>query len=360
MTAPATVEAPKRDAARSGRVEYADELRVAAIFAVAALHVAGGGWSAAAVNGGAWQALNLYDGLIRWCVPVFVMLSGMFLLNPKRRLPLKTLYGKNILRLAVALLFWGVLYGLADARMAHGFLSWADILPALETVLRGKAHYHLWFLYMLIGLYIVAPLLRAMVAGASRVQLRYFLVLALLFSSCLPLLIRLLPDDGLKTLVGQFQLHLVLGYAGYFVAGYYFHTYPPRGRTRALLMTLGGLGAAATVVGTWLVSAHMGKAWGVLYEYYTPNVALAAVGVFLLFQRWGGRGRVRWGRLAPYVFGVYLVHDAVFMVYERLGLTALGLGPVWAVPVLTVLVFLPSLLISFIISRVPVLRRYLV
>ena len=85
-----------------GRLAYADLLRCAAMLAVIVVHVSGGSLEAAAVGSPAFQVLNLYDGLAHWCVPVFVMLSGMFLLDPGHSLPLSKLFFGHILRIAVA------------------------------------------------------------------------------------------------------------------------------------------------------------------------------------------------------------------------------------------------------------------
>ena len=70
-----------------GRLAYAELLRVVAMLAVIVLHVSGGWLESLPVGTTDWHALNMWDSLCRWCVPVFVMCSGMFLLDPKRRSP---------------------------------------------------------------------------------------------------------------------------------------------------------------------------------------------------------------------------------------------------------------------------------
>ena len=67
-----------------GRLAYADLLRCTAMLAVIVVHITGGALEASPVGTPDFMVLNVYDGLTHWCVPVFVMLSGMFLLDPKR------------------------------------------------------------------------------------------------------------------------------------------------------------------------------------------------------------------------------------------------------------------------------------
>ena len=155
-----------------GRLVYADLLRAAAVFAVVVIHLAGSRMADVAAGSGAWTAFNVYNGISRWCVPVFVMLSGMFMLDPKRGLTLPRLVFHHILRILIALFFWGTVYHLAQLLMAGGKLSPQAVWDAFYSVVLGDTHYHLWFLYAIIGLYILTPVLRAFVrepAGESSI-----------------------------------------------------------------------------------------------------------------------------------------------------------------------------------------------
>ena len=79
-----------------GRLAYADLLRVMAMLAVIVLHVSDGWLESLPVGTADWYALNVWDSLCRWCVPVFVMCSGMFLLDPKKALSWPSLFLRYI------------------------------------------------------------------------------------------------------------------------------------------------------------------------------------------------------------------------------------------------------------------------
>lgn len=68
---------------------YLDVLRIVAICAIVLLHVAGSYWYQLSVYTSEWQAINLYDCITRWGVPVFVMISGALFLDPAREQPIK-------------------------------------------------------------------------------------------------------------------------------------------------------------------------------------------------------------------------------------------------------------------------------
>ena len=137
-----------------GRLVYADLLRVAATLAVVILHLSGGWISEVPVASGAWRVFNVYDGLTRWCVPVFVMLSGMFLLDPKKSLSYRSLFFRQILRIVVALVVWSVVYGLFALFLNGTPLTLSALMQILRELVWGKLHYHLWFLPMIVGLYL--------------------------------------------------------------------------------------------------------------------------------------------------------------------------------------------------------------
>ena len=96
------------------RILYPDILRTIAVFAVIMIHFCAYGFCNYDVYSLDWQIINAYESWIRWAVPVFVMVSGMFFLDQQKEITLSKLYRKNILRLVVAVLFWGFLYQVAN------------------------------------------------------------------------------------------------------------------------------------------------------------------------------------------------------------------------------------------------------
>ena len=88
----------------SQRVACYDVLRFAATFAVVALHLSAQHWADTDIYSTAWQAFNLYDSLVRWTVPVFVMISGVFFLAGTQSL--RQILRKNVLRIVTAFVFW--------------------------------------------------------------------------------------------------------------------------------------------------------------------------------------------------------------------------------------------------------------
>ena len=353
-----------------GRLAYADLLRVVAMLAVIVVHVSGGWLESLPAGTADWNALNAWDCLTHWCVPVFVMCSGMFLLDPKKGLSWWDLFVRYILRMVTALLFWGMAYILVYQFFA-GTLTLDSFVYAFKAVILGNTETHLWYLTMTIGLYLLTPLLRAFVRGAKRSDFHWFFLVYAVFMLVIPLLLRLRGSQTVELYANRLYLNFTLAfpplaYVGYFVAGYYLKEYTLGRIAEGLIYVAGIAGAAFTVWGSaWLNQGHApGNFNGLMMSYLTPNVAAMSVAIFVLFRYVLGvsdeRSRKqRVGSAAQYGFGVYLSHVMFLILLRHFGLSNPPITPVIAVPLLTLVIFIPSFALSWLLNKIPVVGRYL-
>ena len=246
----------------SQRVACYDVLRVAATFAVVALHLSAQHWADTDIYSTAWQAFNLYDSLVRWTVPVFVMISGVFFLAGTQSL--RQILRKNVLRIVTAFVFWSALY----AAYAY-FFNKCALSTAVTLFFSG--HYHMWFLFMIVGLYLIVPLLRPI--AQNETLLRYFLLLALVFNFLLPQLGALLSlfswplYSSYLSLSGMLYYHFTLGFAAYFMLGHYLSRKELSPKATRWCYALGVAGLIVTVVMTSYASRRLGTATVLFYNY---------------------------------------------------------------------------------------------
>ena len=347
---------------KQGRLVYADLLRAAALAAVIALHVCGNNWQGLEVRTADWQILNVIDSLTRWCVPAFVMLSGMFFLDPDKPVTYRSIFKKSLPRLASAFFFWSFLYALFTA-----LLNWRggtpdDTWQFFLNFIYG--HYHLWFVYMMMGLYLITPVLRKFIAGATRRDIEYLLLIYFVFTLIVPLFGNAPRLQVISGVVHRLDLKLLGGYMGYFVAGYYLKAFDFQAKTKKIIYALGGFGLAVTIGMTWVDSLAWDAPNEKWYLYLTPNVALMAFAVFLFFkdhchgQRIGPKGVALCSRAAQRSFGVYLIHSFFNNRLVSLGLNAVTFNPLLSVPLATALVFAASYAAVWLIEKIPFLRKY--
>lgn len=347
-----------------GRVIYLDFLRAAASFGIVLLHLSPLG-AEADVASLPWQILTVLKTTARWCVPVFLMISGALFLSPERPFSIKRLYSKSVSRILASYFAWSAFYALVHC-VLMGKGKWTFV----NQLLRG--HYHLWFLLTILGLYMLTPLLRRVTE--SREATRYFLALGFIFSFLIPQLtacIQLFPlphgdvFQSARTFLAQVNPISGAYTLLYFVLGHFLHTVPLK---RSALVPSALLSASSLLLAAWLtlrLSLHHGTPD---YRFCEPNSLFAlgmSAGVFLLARLAieacppHEKTAKAVHRLSVCALGVYLVHP-FFM--ERLQVALPASAPVLVVGLLleAVVFYSLSLAVSALISRIPVLGKWIV
>ncbi len=350
------------------RVAYADLLRILSVFAVIVIHVANGGELASDIGSLNWHICNLYNTSVRWAVPVFVMLSGMFLLNPDKDVCIRKVYGKYVLRILLAIAVWGLFYRCTDIAFSryirHKEISRNAAIVEILEIPFGTAWFHLWYLYMIIGLYVMTPIYRVFTRYASKKEALYLLAVFALSGICLPFLKKILVMVHPRLALNLYVTETV-NYTGYFFAGYYFSKLSLTKRQRKLLYAAGIVAFAVTAVGTAVVSSREGTISELLYENLSPTTMIESVMVFVLARQiWSERNfNERTARiitkLSSCAFGIYLIHIFVMRLCDMAGLTATFISPLFAVPLLSAVTFCASLAIILMLRRIPVCRKIL-
>ena len=344
------------------RIEYFDHLRLLATLAVITIHVSGPYWSVTDVNTRSWLVLNFFESISRWCVPVFFMISGTLFLGSTQGI--RQILRKNILHMVTAFVFWSAVYSAIN--YSKGLLT---VPETIREFLYG--YYHMWYLYVIAGLYLAVPLLRKITE--SRETTRYYLLMALLFGCLLP---QLAIFTGLRSselkiiaerMLDQLSFRSVCGYSLYFVLGWYLHNTDISPRARKWIYVLGILGLGATVILSSLESIRQQSSVHTFFEYMTPNVLLTGTAVFVFakyhfhYGKLSGTAISVLKKLSKYSFGVYLMHP-LFYDYLRYNLyfDVLAYDPLISVPLVSLGLMVLCFLICALIHQIPVLKKYIV
>jgi len=233
----------------------------------------------------------------------------------------------------------------------------ATAWDAVKTVISGPVHYHLWFIYLIIGLYLIYPILRAWVKTASEQDLLYFLVLCAIGTWGY----KILYEFGHISIGIYFEL--VTNNAGYFVLGYYLGSksasdeakpgmswrFTQRQLTQiGLALVL--LGTLATATLSYWFSHFKGQNFNFFYDYLTPNVSISAMGWFLLIKSTCNSKPLLpiEKDFAAASFGIYFAHVLVIDWWAQCGYWHSKEPPFKGIPILIGLVTIMSfLMISF-------------
>lgn len=345
------------------KLEY-DLLRIVAVFAVIMIHVIGDTFFGMIEIGSIWwNKLNLLDSGLRWCVPVLVMLSGALFLNPDKEISIQSIYRKYILRIALAFVFWSILYTIVNyctyPRELDAFHCIADF--CISVLL--KPNYHLWYVYLIVGLYMITPVLRQVICTCSDQLLDYWLVLMYFFGIVIPVL----RDVGfIEGFIGRaldsMHMDFLAGYVFYYVVGYCISS--RKISHDKIIYAFGIIGYVATVLGTIYMSHRAGYTVTV-YDYLYPNTAAIALAVFTFFSKVCSQWRFsrNTGRtlraVSSSMFGVYLIHDFLLQAFTCIHFTADYFRSIGGTIVIAAITLIICSITVLFLRRIPFVKRFL-
>ena len=351
------------------RQYHLDYLRVFASIAIILLHVTAQNMNYVELAGTGWNIYNICNGVSRWGVPVFVMMSGALFIP--REIPTKTLYKKYISRMAIAYVVWSAFYAIVDPIGIPIFTEGykISITEIMGNFISGAVH--LWFLPMIIGLYMCIPLIKQLTKNDSLIK--YFLLLSFVFcfikTQTELVVTNLLSGsvqtifENVNTLFKNFNINLVLGFTSYFILGFYLNKTEINKKKRILIYILGVIGLVSTILLNLAASKNAGKSLETFYSAYSINVILMAIAVFVWFK-YNAKGNDKLNKiivkLSKYSFGAFLVHIFILKVLHTFGIQSTNFHPVLSVPSITIFTAIASYLISLVLNKIPVIKKYIV
>ncbi|MEU5724549.1 acyltransferase family protein [Micromonospora sp. NPDC047738] len=362
--APSTGSAgtPPVEAGRPTRQYSLDVLRILAISGVVAIHTVGMVLGHDELRGTVewWLAAGIDIGAI-WTVPLFVMISGALTLSPRAHAAGPgAFYRKRFVRILPALVVWHVVY-LVVARM--GLRGERLTIEGLGVLLfDARVFTALYFLWLIAGLYLVAPVLVAFLRDGGRRRALILAGVALGFTVIAFLGSAIAARLGAPRPIHLGALTLWWPYVGYFVAGWALRTVR-LGRRGLVLASVAGLALLAEGVWQWGTRAERPLLQTLMpIGYLGASVAAATICIFLVGVTLGDQRtpspRVgRWlVRLSEASFGVFLVHLLVFEVL-RFSVPAIAAGA--SLPLMLgtfAVVLVTSFAISLGAARIPYIR----
>ena len=332
------------------RKTYFDILRIVSSMAVVMVHTSALYWHKVPVNSLNWQAMNYYDSISRWGVPVFFMISGALFLS--KEIDINTIIKKHVKRIVILFYLWSMIYAIKE------YISTRSILSALNCFLFGK--YHMWYLVTISALYLATPLIRKMIK--EKKDCVYFLILSFIFSFVIPSINEVLNALGLEhanNFVSNLLLTNIPCYIGYYVLGYYLDN---NDLTRNKLVNLlGVIGLIITIACSSLLSLYLNKANSTFYDSQMPNVLIVAVAVFIGIKHKTRNSNnkiiIKWSK---YTLCIYLVHPFVLSMFRNLNVTPIMFNSIIAVPLVWAATYITSFFIAMIMNKIPIIRKYMV
>lgn len=176
--------------ANNSRVYSFSYLRAAACFAIVLLHTVFCAVSLFPEEASATQALlsNIVVNNMMWAVPCFLMVSGALLLNPERPVTVKKCLTKYIPRMLIALVVFCLLFRALEILVNHEPVNAETLLSGFYEIFSGTSWSHVWYLYLMIGIYLLLPFYHKIASNSTAGELRYLMIVYVIFLSLVPVL----------------------------------------------------------------------------------------------------------------------------------------------------------------------------
>lgn len=333
-----------------------DLVKTFAIIGVLLIHTTAGVISSNDPGSLGWYTTLLWGSISRASVPLFLMCSGVLFLAPEKDFPLKKLWNKYIPRIAAALFVWAFLYKLFHLALEHNF-STAALLTAVKDVFLFRHETHLYYLHIVLLVYALLPFLRLLVQHGSKQILQYALLIWFLLGIVYPTIRGYWPFSLLSGVPIQWKLNMTYAALGYLLLGYYLKRYPPR-KFLAVGCLLTGF---AIVFGlTAVFSLKKGSLDVQFWEGMSIGVCLQAAGLFSLLTLF--HQSPTFSQVTHFIskasFCIYLCHMMLLKLLV-MHFSANWPVPALGIPFLTTITLAGSLVVYLVLSRIPVVNKWL-
>ena len=383
------------------RTVWIDWMRVAACFMVIIVHstepfyLGGNGSQILTQSDAFWS--SFFDSFVRACVPLFIVASS-YLQFPLHYSP-GEFCRRRAVRILIPFIIWSLIYAFV----------WGEPVSNLKSLMLNFNYSagHLWFVYMLIGVYLLMPLLSPWAEKVGKKELQIYLGIWL-FTTVIPLIRDWVSTDSLAVTYGPtgiprqalFPLwgeaswngyglfYYVSGFIGYLLLGLYFRKFVGElswkktlavalpcwtagfaivfgGFLRRVYETCGGVFPAEGIIDSAVY-------WETTWCNDTIGVALMTIAWILLFRKITADGTLYHKVIFPISkagYGVYLSHMIVLVpvfaaVRGWLGSADAGVLGFWTTPVeillSAVLAFVATSAVAVLIQRIPKVGKYIV
>lgn len=290
--------------------------------------------------------------VMNWAVPAFLMISGGLLLRKDKKISYGICLSKYCKRILLALFVFGVPFSALELISSEQTVSPMLIVTAIQNVVSGKSWSHLWYLYALIGVYLVLPVIKSFTDNAGKKDIAIFLTILFLFNSVVPLFESIFDFEvGFLIPISSYTVF-------YLVLGVFFDEYIPKVLTKRSVSTIVIFVCTVTIV---ILNSKVISKGSVYFGSGSVLITLTVIAIFSLIKGIDFKHSEHIWKIDRLCFGTYLIHPLfINTVYKVLKITPLSFNRYRLSTLLFWIIFaVCSLITSRIMYLIPFLRKYI-
>ena len=344
----------EKEVKKTKRVVYYDILNIISIIAVVAMHQNSIVHKNPMIR--AWNTSLIVDCIFYFAVPVFCMLTGATLMNYREKYDTKTFFKKRFSKVLIPFLFWSSVMFIWKIFIIKT-LKVNGVVELINDFFKYKHEYTYYFMFVILGLYLMMPLLSHFTEPKHRKTLWYIVALFFIINSGLVPILRLVKIEwnmDFSVLFGNYVFFVILGYL--------LSTEDIKKDYRILIYFGAIVGLVYRYAITFILSKRTGIVDKTCWGYETWNSILLAASVFLIVKKFfnnpsfiNEKTAKALATISSCTFGVYLIH-LIVKYYEIQLLNVNENSWIWRT-VGIIPTYLISLGIVYIMKKIPVLKK---
>lgn len=279
----------------------------------------------------------------RISVPCFIMISGSFILSKKNNQSYKRFYKKTIVNIIIPTVLFSLFYLLIGIIQTFIGIEQNNISTPISNFIKGTSNESLWYLYMVIGIYLLVPLILKI---KNNIKFDQFKNLAWIY------LIITAPGNLASCHDIKWSIGLSVSYLGYFMIGYIIkeEIKDKQNNKKAIsFITLGIITIFIDVFFKYItqISTNISiNSSSIIFENnFNPFIMISSILIFKGFSYLKFNKNIE--NLSKLTYPIYLIHIFVLLIIDKITKKYMFIiNPSILIPIKTLLVFVISMFIS--------------
>ena len=322
--------------------EYAfDILRVISMIMVIIIHIANVYCrSFGMISTKSYLISLIFNTICRVSVPIFFMISGSLLLDRSFN---KEKYLKRVLKYVILIVVWDIIY------LVWEYFYLGVTYDKLYMLIFDPYRAHLWFLYTILVLYAIQPLLKLIMDKSNNIIKISLLIIWFLLSLA----------SMLNPYVAKF--FTIFSYIGYFIIGKYLYDFIKKFDLRKYSLSLILIMIFCYSISIWMnysLSISLNQFYNLFFAYRTPFIMISSFALYVLIisnYRKDSLNKLVTG-LSDLSLGVYLIHGIFLDVTVKVFIYN-SINSIIGIPIFTIIIFILSIISTFILKKIKFLKE---
>lgn len=323
--------------------EYAfDILRVISMIMVIIIHIANVYCrSFGLISTKSYLISLIFNTICRVSVPIFFMISGTLLLDREFN---KSKYLKRVIKYVILIVVWDIIY------LVWEYFYLGITYDKLYMLIIDPYRAHLWFLYTILVLYAIQPLLKLIMDKSNNIVKTILLIVWIVLS-----LASMLNPYIAKSFT-------IFSYIGYFIIGKYLYDFIKKYDLRKYSLTLIIIMIICYSISIWMnysLSIYLNQFYNLFFAYRTPFIMINSFALYILIisnYQQDSLNKLFIG-LSDLSLGVYLIHG-IFLDITVKEFIYSSINSLVGIPIFTIFIFILSTLSIKLIKKIKFLNYF--